>query len=332
MNVLRRTAALFAATLLLPAALVAQKQTLLVLSKADHTLAAVEPLTWKVLWKAPVGDDPHEVIANTDGSLAWVSNYGSGSLHTLAVIDLIAHKALPSVDLGNLHGPHGLDFVDGMLWFTAENPNVVASLDPGNNKVDTVLKTGQQRTHMVWVSQTGTVIVATNTGSGSVSIFENQVSTDNPGHYDWIPHTVKVGEGAEGFDISPDRKEVWVANAKPGTISIVDLRAKQVLETIEAHVEGANRLQFTPDGNFVLVTSLSQPDVTVLDAHTHKVVRRIPVGHGAAGLLIGPKGNHAFASCTPDNYVAVIDLHEWKVVAHIDAGGSPDGLAMAVVH
>jgi len=68
------------------------KESLLVLSKHDHTLAIVDPATLKVVATAPVGDDPHEVIATADGKLAYVSNYGgggAGALHTLAVIDLV---------------------------------------------------------------------------------------------------------------------------------------------------------------------------------------------------------------------------------------------------
>src|SRR5262249_40090222 len=54
------------------------KESLLVLSKRDHTLAIVDPATLKVVAKMPVGDDPHEVIAAADGKTAYVSNYGGG--------------------------------------------------------------------------------------------------------------------------------------------------------------------------------------------------------------------------------------------------------------
>jgi YVTN family beta-propeller protein len=52
----------------------APKESLLVLSKKDHTLAIVDPATLKVVAKMPVGDDPHEVIASADGKTAYVSN------------------------------------------------------------------------------------------------------------------------------------------------------------------------------------------------------------------------------------------------------------------
>ena len=147
-------------------------------------------------------------------------------------------------------------------------------------------------------------------------------------HKDWNETTIRVGNGSEGFDVSPDRGEIWVANAQDGTISVIDFHAHKVTQTIASQTRGANRLKFTPNGKWVLVSS--GPDLVVLDAHTRKVVRRIPIGHGSAGVLVQPDGARAYVSCGPDNYVAVIDLHTWKVIGHIHAGGEPDGLAWAV--
>jgi DNA-binding beta-propeller fold protein YncE len=64
--------------------------SLLALSKTNHTLAIVDPLTLHVITRIPVGDDPHEVIASSDGRTAYVTIYGGGSLHELNVIDLVA--------------------------------------------------------------------------------------------------------------------------------------------------------------------------------------------------------------------------------------------------
>ena len=70
----------------------ASHKSLLALSKAAHTLAVVDPASLKVLARIPVGSDPHEVVASSDGKTAYVSIYGGGSLHELNVIDLVAQK------------------------------------------------------------------------------------------------------------------------------------------------------------------------------------------------------------------------------------------------
>ena len=93
---------------------------------------------------------------------------------------------------------------------------------------------------------------------------------------------------------------------------------------------GANRLKFTPDGKLVFVSTLSGPDVTVIDAATRKPVKRIPVGHGAAGIQMQPDGARAYVACTPDDYVVVIDVKTLAVTGRIEAGKQPDGLAWVV--
>ncbi len=305
---------------------------LLALSKSDTTLAIVDPSSLKVIARMPVGPDPHEVIASADGKLAYVSNYGGGAYNTLAVLDLVKQKALASLDLGPLRGPHGLVFVAGKLWFTAEGAKAIGSYDPSAKKIDFVLGTGQNRTHMIFVFDDLKRIVTANVSSGSMSIID-KTSGRGPGgapRTDWDETVVAVGRGPEGFDVSPDGKEIWVANAQDGTIAIVDIGARKVTQTLAANVTGANRLKFTPDGRLVLVSTLRGPDVAVFDAASRRDAKRVKVGRGAAGILMQPDGSRAFVACTPDDYIAVIDLKSLNVTGHIDVGKQPDGLAWAV--
>lgn len=326
------------------------KASLLVLSKRDHTLAIIDPGTLQVTSRVPVGDDPHEVIASADGTRAYVSNYGFGAFHTLAVVDLVAQRAMPPVELGALRGPHGLIDQGGKAWFTAEAAKALGRYDPATGMVDLILGTGQNRTHMIWVSADGQVIVTTNVSSGTVSIF-TQKPVHMPGpppgakasggaepgpppgappmpRTDWDQTVIPVGNGSEGFDVSPDGKEIWVANAQDGTISVLSLPGKKVLQTLGINAPGANRLKFTPDGKRVLVSS--GPELVVLDTSIRTVAARLPLGHGSGGILVQPDGKRAFVACGPDNFVAVVDLQTLKVTGHVNAGGEPDGMAWAV--
>jgi YVTN family beta-propeller protein len=341
------------------------RATLLALSKQDRTLSIVDPASLKILARIPVGDDPHEVIASADGKTAYVSNYGSGAFHTLAVIDLIGKQRLPSIDLGALRGPHGLDFAQGKVWFTAEAAKAIGSYDPATSKIDWIMGTGQDRTHMLYVFPDARRILTTNVSSATVTILEQVAAPAGgppsgappgmppprgpgaggsgaggsgagvpppgprpaaPGG-NWELTVIPVGRGSEGFDVSPDGKEAWVANAQDGTISIINLAAKKVIATLAANVPGANRLKFTPDGSKVLVTPGSA--LVILDAATRKEVKRLPGVHGSGGIQMQPDGTRAYVACGPDNSVAVIDLKTLEMVGHINIAG-PDGLAWAV--
>jgi len=327
------------------------QRSLLALSKHDHTLAIVDPASLQVIAREPVGPDPHEVIASADGTTAYVSIYGGGRYHALSVIDLIAQKALPDIDTGALNGPHGLAFVGGKVWFTAEGAKAIARYDPATAKIDWIMGTGQNRTHMIYVSPDEKKIYTTNVSSGTVTFLEQVVlppmgppagmhlpagamppppQGGGQPRLDWNETVIPVGKGDEGFDVSPDGRELWTGNAQDGTLSIIDIASKRVTATLDAGIFGANRLKFTPDGKDVLISSLSKGDLFVYDASSRKEIKRVPIGHGAAGILMDPAGDRAFVSCSPDNYIAIVDLRTLQVTGHLDVGGEPDGLAWAV--
>ena len=331
------------------------KTSLLVLSKHDHMLAIVDPISLRVVARVPVGDDPHEVVAASDGRTAYVSNYGFGAFHTVAVVDLVAQHEEPLIDLGALRGPHGLAFALGKVWFTAEAAKAIGSYDPGSGKVNWIMGTGQNRTHMLYVFPDAQKIVTTNVNSATVTVLEHTdgpagVAPDGPGAQggpppggagqgprrrmpgppggDWNETVIPVGGGAEGFDVTPDGKQAWVANAWDGTISVIDLAQKRVSATVKANARGANRLKFTPDGTRALVSA--GPELVVFDVAAQKELKRLHIGHGGGGgIQVQPDGQRAYVAFAEDGFVAVLDLKTLEVVGKVEAGAYPDGLAWA---
>ena len=367
-NSFLQTIALAACSALLTVAAIAQapspqslrsatpKTALLVLSKQDHTLAIVDPATLQVVARVPVGDDPHEVVASTDGRTAYVSNYGFGSFHTLAVVDLVGQKAEPPINLGALRGPHGLAFAEGKVWFTAEAAKAIGSYNPLTASINWIMGTGQNRTHMIYIFPAAQQIMTTNVNSATVTILEHTAERaggprqsppppaaggpppgmrapggpmPGPPGGDWNETVIPVGGGSEGFDVTPNGAQAWIANAQDGTISVIDIAAKKVTATLQANARGANRLKFTPDGLKALVSAGG--DLVIFDVATQKEIKRLQIGRGGGGgIQVQPDGERAYVSFAADNFVAVIDLKTLEVVGKINAGGNPDGLAWAV--
>jgi len=301
---------------------------LLVLEKDDWWLAVVDPATMKVVGRVPAGEDPHEVAASEDGTRAYISNYGAFRTlqKTLSVVDLVSQKLLPAVDLGPLKAPHGLDILNDKVYFTAEGSKVIGCYDPAKKQIEWVLGTGQDRTHMLKVKPDLTAIYTANISSGTISIFEPTKTGDASG---WTETNVGVGKEPEGFDVSPDGRELWAASHKQ-IVTIVDLATKKVVQTIDLHTKFANRLKFTPDGKRVLITDLGNGDLILVDAASRKELKRISLGHGCAGILIVPDGSVAYVADSRDNNVAVIDLKTFSLTGRIATGRGPDGLAWAV--
>ena len=302
---------------------------LLVLEKNDKSMAIVDPGTLKVVGRVPAGEDPHEIVASDDGKYAYISNYGAfqNPQHTISIADLSTQKALSAVDLGALRAPHGLEMVNGKVYFTAEGSKVIGRYDPSTRQVDWTLGIGQNRTHMLAVSKDESRILTANVNSDTISILDRDKNGDASG---WIQTPISVGKGPEGFDVSPDGKEVWAANSHDGTLSIIDLASRKVVQTLDLHTKFANRVKFSPDGKLVLISDLGMGDLIALDAAARKEVKRLNLGHGVAGILIVPDGSRAYVAVSTDGQVAVVDLKSFSVTGRITTGKGPDGMAWAV--
>jgi YVTN family beta-propeller protein len=294
---------------------------LLALNK-EGTLAIVNPATKQVVAKVRVGDSPHETAATADGKLAFVSNYGGSTPgSSISVIDLAAQKEIHRVDLGSLRRPHGLAVFDGKLYFTCEVNKIIGRYDPTTNQVDWLLGTGQDQTHMIELNRDGTQIYTANISGNTISII------DRTGAANWLVTSIAVGKGPEGFDVTPDGKELWAAGSRDGSVSVIDIAAKRVTRTFNVQTKRSNRLRFTPDGRLVLISDLDAGELLILERDTRKELKRIKLGKEPAGILIPPGGARAYVAVTGDSNIAVVDLKTFDLVDRLSTGLNPDGMA-----
>ena len=300
--------------------------TLLVLNKADATLAFVDPATMKVVSTIPTGEGPHEIDVTSDGKTALVANYGVGPRpgNTVMVVDVAARKERKRLQLPGLWRPHGMYAVGSNIYFTTEGSRTVQRYDAANDRIDWISGTGQDGTHMVVVSKDEKKIYTANIGSNSVSVID---VTRMP-----VQSTVKqitVGAGPEGIDLSPDGKELWVASRADGPMSIIDTSIDRVVGNITTDTKMANRVKFTRDGKRVLVSDPPNATILVYDAASHELVKTIKTEKGPAGILIAPDGKTAYIACAEGGVVQVLDLGSLAIAGSIATGNVPDGMAWA---
>ena len=318
--------------------------TLVVLNKAEASASLIDLTSGEVVATLPTGVGPHEVAASPDGRLAVVTNYGSreqaGS--SLTVLDIPAARVLRTIDLGDDHKPHGIQFLgeSNRVAVTVEDSKAVLLVDIDTGKILSRMETAQEISHMLAVTPDGKRAFVANIGSGSVTVLDLAAGK--------LLANVPTGEGAEGIDITPDGRQVWITNRAADTITVLDAASLAILETIPS-ASFPIRAQVTPDGKSVLVSHARSGDVAVFDATTRKELRRIPMeltaevtegrlfggrfGESSVpiGILIHPDGRQAYVANANADIISIVNLDTWTTDGFLTAGKEPDGLAYSAL-
>ena len=122
--------------------------------------------------------------------------------------------------------------------------------------------------------------------------------------------------------ISHDGLRGYTANVGPGTVSVLDMKARKTLAII--HVSGnTQRISVSPDDHWIFTADQTQPRMAVIDAHTNKVAHWVTIsgiGYGAAPTL---DGRWLLVAVPEKNAVDVIDLNTMKLARSVAVGESP---------
>lgn len=300
--------------------------SLLVLNKADNTMAIINPATLRVVATVSTGEGPHEMTVSADGKLAFVANYGAQTHgHSLSVIDIAARKEIRRVELGPLLRPHGIEEKDGKVYFISELTRTVGRYDFTADKIDWIAGTGQEGGHMLVLTPDGRKMYTANRISNTVSAVAVDTGTlSAPGR---MVH-ISTGKRPEGMAVSPDGAEVWIGNTGDGTIDIIDVASNTIKQSF-AVGKVPIRMKFTPDGKNVLVSDNGTGELIVIDAAARKVIKRVKAEASPVGILIRPDGKKAYIARSGSGMVSVFDLDTLTFTADIRTGNAPDGMAWA---
>ncbi|MNU20822.1 Cytochrome D1 heme domain protein [compost metagenome] len=338
--IMKAITALLCGVLLAGLSYAGNKEYILVLSKTEGKMVVLDYSSLDSIAAVPLGPDPHEVVTSEDGALAFVSvPQMNASGHEIDIIDLKTLTLLRKIDTRPFYIPHGLVYRNGVLWYTAQGSKVVVQYDVAADQVINVLGTGQDFTHLLYLSSHEKQFYTTNVTSGTVSIFDWQtlppympptgkLPAGAKERQEWQQTLVPTGLGSEGFDVLESAQELWTARPD-GHVMVVDLLHKKIKKDINTGVEGLHRLKITPDGKTVCIVSVKTGDLLYYDRVTCKCLDRSNIGQGA-GIYMDKGRNRMFISCTPNNYVVVIDLNTRKEITRIPIG-KPDGITSVQV-
>lgn len=313
--------------------------TLIVASKSGDDVHFIDRESGKTLLVLPTGREPHEVEVSADGRIAVVTNYGDreSTGNTLSVYNVPEGSFVQTIDLGEHTRPHGLWWLgdSDQVLVTTEGNRTLLVVDAVRGEIVRSFYTDQAISHMVAATPDLKRAFVPSIRTGNVTVFDLETGE--------LLAQVYSGAGAEGIDVHPEGHEVWVTNRSDNTISIIDTRTLEVLETIVSE-DFPIRGKFTPDGSLFLVSNARSGDIGVFDVAKRKLVASItltpPVPEGVdetryfsefegssipIGLVV-PDNHRAYVANTRSDAVSIIDLETMSIVGHFASGREPDGI------
>ena len=207
-----------------------------------------------------VGTQPESITFSTDGSKAYVTNYGSNSV---SVIDTGTARVVSTItNVGS--NPRGIAYVQ-----TANGPRVyvlnrtAGTVSVINANTNTLVDTNPIRVgtnpEQIAVSPDGSQVYVTNSGSNSVSVINTATNT-------LVGEAIPVGSTPMGVTVSPDGSILYVANSDD-LITIVDTKTRTVIGTMQidtAPEVNLHMLAVRSDGGLV-VTDMSDRLVRIVN-------------------------------------------------------------------
>lgn len=141
---------------------------------------------------------------------------------------------------------------------------------------------------------------------------------------------VPTGRFPHGLRMSPDGREIAVANVEDDSVSIVDVMAAKELVRIPVG-KAPVQVAYTPDGKRLFVSLRDEDAVAVVDLASRRKTGSVPVGDGPIQIFMTPDGRSLYVANegtpkTPATTVSVIDTGSLRVIRTISAGRGPHGL------
>lgn len=232
--------------------------------------------------------------------------------------------------------PHEMTFSsDGKYLFTTDNgvmimteksqgENTVSIVDvPRETKAGVIDLGEHRRPHGIdFDPSTGHVLVTTELPSALLILDPAKRTVldvyDVKGR---APHMVRL---------APDRRTAFVTCTDTSTLSIVDLKTRQVIVVpVGARPQG---IVFSPDYKRAYIANSDGHTITVVDVTAKKVIGDIPVGGSHSGpvrVAISPDGKTAISALQLDHAISFADTAAMKEEKTIPLPGSPVSMTLS---
>jgi DNA-binding beta-propeller fold protein YncE len=261
--------------------------------------------------------------------LLLVAQKGDASL---GIIDPVAGKLVASVPEGGFTGHEVIASPDGRLAYVPIYGNSgvgkpgtdgtkMVVIDLASLKVTGTLDFGHGiRPHMpIFGPKDGLLYVTTELDQTVTQIDPKTLK---------IVGTIPTGQPeSHMLALSHDGRRGYTANVGPGTVSVLDIKARKTLTVIPIS-KTTQRISITPNDKWVFTADQTKPQLAAIDTATNKVTHWVPLEGIAYGTAPTLDGRYLVVTIPTKSEVAVVDLKTMQVVCNVSTPADPEEVLM----
>jgi DNA-binding beta-propeller fold protein YncE len=251
---------------------------------------------------------------------------------SLGIVDLMAGKVVAAVPEGGITGHEVIASKDGKLAYVpiygnsgvgkpGTDGHELVVIDLASQRVVGHVDFGHPvRPHMPLIGPRDGLLYVTTELEKSVTLID--------------PKTLKIvgsiptsQEQSHMLALSHDGRRGYTANVGPGTVSVLDIKARKTLLVIP--ISGnTQRISITPNDKWVFTADQTKPQLAAIDTATNKVEKWVPLEGVAYGTTPTLDGRWLMVTMPGKSKVAVVDLKTMQVVRSVDTPADPQEILM----
>jgi DNA-binding beta-propeller fold protein YncE len=246
---------------------------------------------------------------------------------SLAIVDPVAGSVVASVDEGGVTGHEVAGTPDGKFAVVpiygnsgvgspgTDGKNIVV-IDLATNKVvhDIEFDHGV-RPHCPVFGPKDRLLYVTTEIDQTVTVIDPKT---------WkIVGSISTGQPqSHMLALAHDGTRGYTANVGPGTVSVLDLKARKTVAVIP--ISGVTqRISISNDDRWVFTADQKKPQMAVIDTATNTVKTWVPLSGLGYGSALTKDGRWLLMPIPSKNLVDVVDLETMKVARSVEVGAGP---------
>ena len=297
--------------------------TMLVANKRGNSLSRVDLATGMETHQVDSCANPHELAVSPDPQHVALACYDGQELEIFRTADLELVKRIP---LGEGARPHGAFWhANGTLFASAVGRGSIFVVEEplSENPAVREIGSGAPGPHMVVADAAGRFAWGTIVPSGTVVRYDVSAGRETARR--------TLGGQTEGIALAPDGSALWVGANQSGKVYRLDPETLEVEDEVDAGAVPI-RVAAHPDGRWIVSSNFGGGDLSVIDAATGEIARRVPVSGSQAAvqvtLVFSEDGSRLYAAETAADTIAEVEFTSGEVLRRLPTGEGGDGLAV----